>query len=210
MPDRKTRKTRKNKKPTYSKDDYNSNDGMLTTVWGPGMWHYLHTMSFNYPVRPTCADKDNYRSFILNLRNTLPCGKCRKNLCKNLKIEPIHYRNKLFAKYAANLKEMMIFVNNKQIALLNILDNLFITDEGDIRINPKITEHNIQDIIDSTRNNILELYLKCEDDFTENIKLHEAIIESLIILTTEGQIINLNELLQKSSEKTESFDESTS
>jgi hypothetical protein len=132
------------------------------------------------------------------------------NLCKNPKIEPIHYRNKLFAKYAANLKEMMIFVNNKQIALLNILDNLFITDEGDIRINPKITEHNIQDIIDSTRNNILELYLKCEDDFTENIKLHEAIIESLIILTTEGQIINLNELLQKSSEKTVSFDESTS
>lgn len=132
------------------------------------------------------------------------------NLCKNPKIEPVHYRNKLFAKYAANLKEMMTFVNNKQVALLNILDNLFITDEGYIRINPKITEHNIQDIIDSTRNNILELYLKCEDDFTENIKLHEAIIESLIILTTEGQIINLNELLQKSTEKTESFDESTS
>jgi hypothetical protein len=132
------------------------------------------------------------------------------NLCKNPKIEPVHYRNKLFAKYAANLKEMMIFINNKQIALLNILDSLFITDEGDIRINPKITEHNIQDIIDNTRNNILELYLKCEDDFTENIKLHEAIIESLIILTTEGQIINLNELLKKSSEKTESSDESTS
>ena len=132
------------------------------------------------------------------------------NLCKNLKIEPIHYRNKLFAKYAANLKEMMNFVNTKQLALLTILDSLFITDEGDIRINPKITEHTIQDIIDNTRNNILELYLKCEDDFTENIKLHEAIIESLIILTTEGQIINLNELLKKSTEKTESSDESTS
>ena len=132
------------------------------------------------------------------------------NLCKNPKIEPVHYRNKLFAKYAANLKEMMNFVNTKQIALLNILDSLFITTEGDIRINPKITEHNIQDIIDNTRNNILELYLKCEDDFTENIKLHEAIIESLIILTTEGQIINLNELLKRSAEKTESSDESTS
>ena len=132
------------------------------------------------------------------------------NLCKNPKIEPVHYRNKLFAKYAANLKEMMNFVNNKQIALLNILDSLFITTEGDIRINPKITEHTIQDIIDNTRNNILELYLKCEDDFTENIKLHEAIIESLIILTTEGQIINLNELLKKNTEKTGSSDESTS
>ena len=132
------------------------------------------------------------------------------NLCKNPKIEPVHYRNKLFAKYAANLKEMMNFVNTKQLALLTILDSLFITDEGDIRINPKITEHTIQDIIDNTRNNILELYLKCEDDFTENIKLHEAIIESLIILTTEGQIINLNELLKKNTEKPESSDESTS
>ena len=132
------------------------------------------------------------------------------NLCKNPKIEPVHYRNKLFTKYAANLKEMMIFVNTKQIALLNILDSLFMTTDGDIRINSKITEHNIQDIINDTRNNILELYLKCEDDFTENIKLHEAIIESLIILTTDNQIINLNELLKKSSEKTESSDESTS
>ncbi len=132
------------------------------------------------------------------------------NLCKNPKIEPVHYRNKLFTKYASNLKEMMTFINNKQLVLLNILDSLFITTNGDIRINPKITEHNIQDIIDNTRNNILELYLKCEDEFAENIKLHEAIVESLIILTTEGQIINLNALLKKTSEKTESSDKSTS
>jgi len=62
----------------YSEDDYNSNDGMLTTVWGPSMWHYLHTMSFNYPVHPTDADKNHYRDFILNLEHVLPCGKCRK------------------------------------------------------------------------------------------------------------------------------------
>ena len=40
-------------KPVYSLNDYNSGDGMLTSVWGPGMWHVLHTMSFNYPVKPT-------------------------------------------------------------------------------------------------------------------------------------------------------------
>ena len=31
----------------YNIDEFNSCDGMLTTVWGPGMWHFLHTMSFN-------------------------------------------------------------------------------------------------------------------------------------------------------------------
>ena len=106
MPDR---KTKKNKKSTYSKEDYNSNDGMLTTVWGPGMWHYLHTMSFNYPVNPTCEDKDNYRNFILNLRNTLPCGKCRTNLCKNLKKLPLkmsYMRSRdVFSKYVYDLHE---------------------------------------------------------------------------------------------------------
>ena len=30
---------------------------MLTTVWGPSMWHYLHTMSFNYPIKPTKKKK---------------------------------------------------------------------------------------------------------------------------------------------------------
>ena len=69
----------------YDENDYYSNDGMLTTVWGPSMWHYLHTMSFNYPVSPTASDKKHYMGFIYNLRNVLPCGKCRKNLKNNFK-----------------------------------------------------------------------------------------------------------------------------
>ena len=118
MPDR---KTKKNKKSTYSKEDYNSNDGMLTTVWGPGMWHYLHTMSFNYPVNPTCEDKDNYRNFILNLRNTLPCGKCRTNLCKNLKKLPLkmsYMRSRdVFSKYVYDLHELVNKMLNKKSGL---------------------------------------------------------------------------------------------
>jgi hypothetical protein len=79
------RKTRK----VYNKKDFQSNDGMLTTVWGPSTWHLLHTMSFNYPVNPSCADKNNYREFVLNLQYVLPCGKCRKNLTKNFKKLPL-------------------------------------------------------------------------------------------------------------------------
>jgi len=29
---------------------YNSDEGMLTKVWGPPLWHVLHTISFNYKV----------------------------------------------------------------------------------------------------------------------------------------------------------------
>ena len=84
-----TRRKRSNKKPVFTKKHYLSNDGMLTTVWGPSTWHLLHTMSFNYPVDPTCDDKRNYRNFILSLQDVLPCGKCRKNLRENFKKHPL-------------------------------------------------------------------------------------------------------------------------
>ena len=62
---------------------------MVTSVWGPPLWHYLHTMSFNYPVKPTPADKRHYKNFILSLRYVLPCRYCRENLSKNLKALPL-------------------------------------------------------------------------------------------------------------------------
>jgi Erv1 / Alr family len=95
----------------YSEADYNSNDGMLTTVWGPSMWHYLHTMSFNYPVHPTDENKKHYREFILNLENVLPCGKCRKNLKKNFKKLPLKESDmenrETFSRYIYNLHELI-------------------------------------------------------------------------------------------------------
>ena len=58
-----TIKNKTRKKRTFSKADYKSGDGMLTTVWGPSLWHYLHVMSFNYPIHPTQQDKQNYLQF---------------------------------------------------------------------------------------------------------------------------------------------------
>ncbi len=83
----KTRKNRGHKKRrrTYKKRDFSSGEGMLTTVWGPPLWHFLHVMSFNYPVKPSAKDKKHYKNFIMNLQNILPCRYCRENLKKNFK-----------------------------------------------------------------------------------------------------------------------------
>jgi len=121
----KTRKNRSNRsksnQSSYKKTDFNSNDGMLTSVWGPGMWHYLHTMSFNYPVEPTQADKTHYRDFVLNLRFVLPCGKCRANLIKNFKRLPLkmsHMRNReTFSKYIYELHELINRMLDKKSGL---------------------------------------------------------------------------------------------
>lgn len=70
---------------TFNKEDYESGDGMLTSVWGPSLWHSIHTMSFNYPVRPTARDKARYFNFIHSLKGVLPCKYCRQNFRNNLK-----------------------------------------------------------------------------------------------------------------------------
>ena len=83
------RKRRSIRNHTYKKKDFVSNEGMVTSVWGPPLWHFLHTMSFNYPVRPSRRDKRHYRKFISSLRHILPCRYCRENLGKNLKVLPL-------------------------------------------------------------------------------------------------------------------------
>ena len=104
-------KTRKIEKPTFNDDDYMSGDGMLTTIWGPAMWHFLHTMSFNYPVEPSAKQKKQYKQFILSLRNVLPCRYCRENLSKNLK--QLNFSNKhmkdraTFSRFVYDLHELV-------------------------------------------------------------------------------------------------------
>ena len=84
---------------------------MLTTVWGPALWHYLHTMSFNYPIQPTTEDKKHYRDLIINLQNVLPCKYCRINLKTNLKQMPLKMENmknrEAFSRYIYELHELV-------------------------------------------------------------------------------------------------------
>ena len=45
----------------FNKSHYSSGEGMLTSVWGPALWHVLHTISFNYPVKPSTQQKRDYK-----------------------------------------------------------------------------------------------------------------------------------------------------
>ena len=94
---------------TYNDTDYISGEGMLTTVWGPSLWHFLHTMSFNYPNSPSQEEKKHYMQFILNLEYILPCKYCRINIKKNFKKVPLRMNNMknrfTFSKYIYDLHE---------------------------------------------------------------------------------------------------------
>ena len=107
----KTAKKHQKKKYTFTRKEYMSGDGMMTSIWGPAMWHALHTISFDYPVHPTSAEKKHYKEYIENLKYVLPCKYCRTNLTNNLKIYPIrecHMKNRdTFSRYVYNLHEII-------------------------------------------------------------------------------------------------------
>jgi len=108
------------------------------------------------------------------------------------------YKNKLFIDYANNLKKMLISVNEKKQILLEALNTLFVyvkdpsdPDKEVIRVNPELTEDTLQELIEKTRETIVELYLNCEIDYLEGVKLYEAIVEAQILETAQKQIDTL-------------------
>tara|TARA_Y100000385_G_C12883454_1_gene546786 strand:+ start:212 stop:811 length:600 start_codon:yes stop_codon:yes gene_type:complete len=80
----------------FTEKQYKSDYGFITYVWGPMLWHFLHILSFNYPVNPEEYNKKNnycrgfiqniYYLFIRILQYLLPCKSCRDNLVNNLNV----------------------------------------------------------------------------------------------------------------------------
>ena len=62
---------------------------MDPTVWGPGAWRLLHTITFNYPECPDNKTKEDTKAFFLSFGNVIPCDKCRVNFAHHLKVHPL-------------------------------------------------------------------------------------------------------------------------
>jgi len=108
--------------------------------------------------------------------------------------------NKLFSDYAENLKKMMQTTNKNQQALLIIINKIFVytidpqTNKKKIRINPSLTEESLQEIVVETRALIIKLYLTCEIDYINGLKIYEAIVEQKILETVQNQIKKLENM----------------
>ena len=108
--------------------------------------------------------------------------------------------NKLFLDYAENLKKMINNTNKNQNALISIINQLFVytidpqTDKKQIRVNPELTETRLQEIIVECRALIIKLYLTCETDYVNGLKMFEAIVDKKIFDTAQSQINNLEKI----------------
>ena len=111
--------------------------------------------------------------------------------------------NKLFSDYAKYLKNMIQNANKNQQALLQIINKIFVyvidsqTGKKQIRISPTLTEEKLQEIVVETRALIIKLYLSCEMDYVNGLKMYEAILEQKLLETSQNQIKNLNKMSDK-------------
>ena len=115
----------------------------------------------------------------------------------------LNQKDKLFVDYAQNTTKMIQTAADNQSKLLSVINELFTyvidpySGKKVIRINPKLNDELLQKSVEKTRRFIVDLYIKCETDYVNGIKLYEAIVESKILETTQKQIDNLKNEAKK-------------
>jgi hypothetical protein len=131
----------------------------------------------------------------IKLRNYKNLGFCNNSALKTISISK---KDNLFIKYAENLKNMMNTASSNQQKLLSVINEIFTfvldpdTKNKKIRINPRLTDDGLAKLVENTRKLIIDLYVTCEMDYVNGVKLYEAIVESKILETTKTQISSLN------------------
>jgi hypothetical protein len=115
----------------------------------------------------------------------------------------LNQKDTLFVDYAENTKKMIQTAADNQSKLLSVINELFTyvidpySGKKVIRINPKLNDEFLQKAVEKTRRFIVDLYIKCETDYVNGVKLYEAIVESKILETTQKQIENLKNEAKK-------------
>ena len=59
-----------------------SNNGLITSIWGPATWESFHSITFGYPIKPTEEQKHDYLEYFRYLGKVLPCIYCRQSYQK--------------------------------------------------------------------------------------------------------------------------------
>jgi len=157
---------------------------MNQNIWGPHLWFSLHSISFNYPLKPSIDDKNNYKNFFLSLQEVIPCSVCKKNYKRHLNEHPLQ-------DYLDNRKSLVYWVIdmhnmvNAEIGKKILSYDIVIKKYEDV-YQKKIELNNE----DSYELNYKEKQLKPGIDY---IKLVYGIFSIFIILL----IINLINLIRK-------------
>lgn len=113
-------------------------------------------------------------------------------------------KDKLFSDYAEHTRQMMMTAEDNQNKLIEVIDYLFViatnpeTGRKETVINPTLKEGDILQAAAKAREHIVDLYIKCEDDFIKGLELFEAIVEKTMADTSRAQIERLEDTIHSS------------
>ena len=95
--------------------DPNVDNGMMTKVWGPTGWLFLHCVTFGYPYAINKSNpehkykKEQYKTFFDMIGYVLPCKYCRESYIEFAKEVPIHK----FLNTRKDLCKWLYIIHNK-------------------------------------------------------------------------------------------------
>ena len=115
--------------------------------------------------------------------------------------EPVYENienSNLFKLYAQNIRTMMQNTSFGQQQLLEILNLVFIKKEdGKFILSPELNEELLYALVGETRKLIMNLYLTCERDYLNGIKIYKQLINQIEYQNSERQIKHLENEKEK-------------
>lgn len=195
-------------------DVYDYSKGEFTKMSDKSKEQYNNDLKLFYKV---FTGKDDMPETIMNFKDIQLSDFSNKASCiRSSKSLEISKNNLLFKEYADNLRQMMANMTNNQNKLLIIINNIFqfvhkpYSNDKQIRIQPSLTDKKLDQLIKECRSLIINLYLTCEKDFLNGMKIYEAIVNMLSMQTAGKQIINIEndkkKLIQDIKEQTVDLD----
>jgi hypothetical protein len=112
-------------------------------------------------------------------------------------------KDRLFKIYAEHIQQMMKTTEENQNKLLDQIDKLFVFNENpvskerEVTIKPNMSDMELQQIVEDTRNIIINLDIKCEKDFLEGLEIFEAIVEKQIMDTAVTRDSEMKSLAER-------------
>ena len=184
----------------YFDDNYDYTTGKFTAMSESTKNQYNEDLNIFYSIFTDNDDNDKKtpsKFGDIKLRDYGKNTRCNGDKPKLKEIITGKLSDNSIARYAENVKLMMQKTKKNQGELTKILNKLFVysinpqTKKKQIRITPELTEDKLQELVVETREKIIKLYLTCEADYTEGIKIYEELIEEQIIKSTKEQMNNL-------------------
>ena len=105
------------------------------------------------------------------------------------------FKNEMFVKYADHIRKMMKDLEINKTKLLDIINELFVIDGDKTRINKNLNETKLDKIIKKTREHLVKMYILCEKQYKQGLKIFDTIAEKLILDNTKKQINGLKDLI---------------